>query len=66
MNHARISELELQRAEALEFLQTTARIMQVDASIGNTENPLGRNFVKDALQRVKELDELIVKEKCND
>jgi hypothetical protein len=63
MNHARISELEMQRAEALEFLQTCARVMQVDASIGNSENPMGGNFVKEALLRVKEVDELIVKEK---
>ena len=63
MNHARVNELELEKAEAMEFLQTCARMMQADIEIGNRENPMGGNFVKDALQRVRELDELIIKEK---
>ncbi len=63
MNSARILELEAERGEAVEFLQTCARMMQVDIEIGNRENPMGGNFVKDALQRVRELDELIIKEK---
>ena len=41
MNHARISELELQKAEAVEFLQICARIMQVDISMGNTRKSVG-------------------------
>lgn len=63
MNSARILELEAERGEAVEFLQTCARMMQVDIEIGNRENPMGGNFVKDALQRVRELDELIIKGK---
>ena len=66
MNHERISELELQKAEATEFLQTCARVMQVDISIGNSVAPMAGDFGKEALHAVQSLEAQIIKEKSRE